>query len=432
VSSAFRALRTRNYRLWVSGTLVSNVGTWMQRTAQDWLVLVVLTDHSGLAVGLTTGLQFTPLLLFSVHAGVLADRLPKRQLLYFTQTAMGSSSLFIGILVVIDKVQLWEVFLSALILGLASSVDNPARQAFISEIVPPKDVISAVSLNSASMNLARLVGPGVAGVIIAAYGTGPAFLINAASFGATLISLACMSKSGLRKGKPAPARRGQVREGLRYAYHRPDLMLVLSLAGVVCTFGMNFQMTNAMMATGAFHRGASQYGLLGTMLGVGALSGALIGARRERPRLYLLVGASLAFGAVLTAAALSPSYLLYAILLIFVGLSSMTLLNSCNTAVQLSAPPMMRGRMIALYVAVRQGTAPIGAPFVGWLGGQFGVRWSVLVGGIASLVAGALCLVLVARMPRIRAEFAEAIKHSLPAPAPPPAQLADEEPSVAL
>jgi MFS family permease len=403
-------LRRRNYRLWVSGTIVSNTGTWMQRTAQDWLVLTVLTHHSGLAAGITTGLQFAPLLLLSAHAGVLADRLPKRAVLMCTQTVMGLSALTLGLLVVTDAVKLWEVFVCAFGLGLAAAFDNPARQAFASEVVPRQDVTSAISMNSASMNIARLVGPGVAGVLIADFGTGPAFLLNAASFVAVLAALIRMRPAEMFISERLPRGRGQVLEGLRYVRSRPDLLLVFFIAGLVGTFGLNFQITNALMATGAFHVGAREYGLLGSVMAIGSLSAALLAGSRDRPRLRLLLSAGLAFGVCLTVAGLMPTFVLYAVMLIPVGLCSITLMNSCNTAVQMSTPQHLRGRVIALYVIVFQGTTPIGAPIVGWLGSEFGARWSVLVGGIAALLAVLVSMAVLARRPAIGAGFAAALR----------------------
>lgn len=428
MTSAFRALRTRNYRLWVSGTVLSNTGTWMQRTAQDWLVLTVLTHHSGLAAGITTGLQFAPLLLFSAHAGVLADRFPKRRVLMCTQTVMGLSALTLGLLVVTGAVELWEVFVCAFGLGLAAAFDNPARQAFASEVVARQDVTSAIGMNSASMNIARLIGPGVAGVLIADFGTGPAFLINAGSFVAVLTALIRMRPAEMFLSERLPRGRGQVREGVRYLRSRPDLLLIFFIAGMVGTFGLNFQITNALMATGAFHRGAREYGLLGSVMAIGSLSAALLAGRRERPRLRLLIFAGLAFGTCMTAGALMPSYPLYAVMLVPIGLCSITLMNSCNTAVQMSTPRHMRGRVIALYVIVFQGTTPLGAPIVGWLGSTFGARWSVLVGGFAALLAIGVAMAVLARRPAIGAGFAAALREESDGDADRGGAVAEREP----
>lgn len=410
MTSRFRALNSPNYRLWIFGKLVSDLGTWMQRTAQDWLVLVDLTHHSGLAVGITSALQYLPLLLFSAHAGVIADRLPKRRVLAVTQTTMGLSALALGVLVVTGTARLWSVFLCAFVLGLGSALDNPTRLALISEIVPRSAVLSAVGMNSTSANVARLIGPGLTGLVIARWGTGPAFLANGASFGAALLALGLMNAAKMRPAPPLPRRPGQVREGLAYVRGRPDLMLAFALTAVVATFGLNYQLTNALMATGAFHRGPEAYGLLGSMIAVGSLSGALTGARRERPRLGLLVLATLGFGMIVTVSAMAPSYVVFAALLIPTGFASITFLNSANGSVQMSTPPEFRSRVLALYIAIRQGTTPVGAPLVGWMGTAFGARSSVLVGGVTALAAGAAALFVFKAVPALNEGYVAAIR----------------------
>lgn len=392
------------------GKLVSDLGTWMQRSAQDWLVLVVLTHHSGLAVGVTSALQFLPMLLLSAHAGVLADRWPKRRVLALTQSTMGVAALALGLLVVTHTAQLWSVFACAALLGLGAAFDNPTRQALISELVPRADVLSAIGMNSTTANLTRLVGPGLAGLVIARWGTGPAFLGNAGSFLAALLALALMDGALIRTVPRPPAARGQVREGMAYVARRPDLLLVFGLTAVVATFGLNYQLTNALMTTGAFHHGPEAYGLLGSMIAVGSLSGALTGASRERPRLSLLIGATLAFGAVVTVSAAAPSYTLFAILLVPTGFASITFLNSANGSVQMSTLPHMRSRVLALYVAIRQGTTPIGAPLVGWMGSALGARSSVLVGGVAALAAGVGAIVLLRAAPQLHHGYRAAIR----------------------
>lgn len=408
-ASGFRSLREPNFRCWIAGKVVSDLGTWMQRIAQDWLVLVDLTHHSGLAVGVTSALQYLPILLLSAHAGVLADRWPKRRALAITQTSMGLAALAMGVLAVTHTAQLWDVFLCATVLGLGSAFDQPIRQALISELVPLEDVLSAVSMNSTSANLARLIGPGVTGLVIAAWGTGPAFLINAASFIAALVALVLMDPATMRPAPPLPRAKGQVCDGLVYVMGRPDLLLVFGLTALVATFGLNYQLTNALMATGAFHRGPEAYGLLGSMIAVGSLSGTLRGASRRRPRLSLLIGSAIGFGIVVTASALAPTYLLFAVLLVPTGFASITFLNSANGSVQMSTLPHMRSRVLALYVAIRQGTTPVGAPIVGWLGAAGGARSSVLCGGIVSLLAGIAAIILIRTRPALEAGYATAI-----------------------
>lgn len=401
MSAMFRALENPNYRIWASGAIVSNIGTWMQRVAQDWLVLTVLTDHSGAAVGLTTGLQFLPMLLFGPYGGVLADRYRKRIILMWTQLAMASTGLAIGLLVVTGTAQLWHAYVAAFCLGVASAVDAPARQAFVSELVGQENISNAVALNSASFNTARLTGPAIAGVLIAWVGTGPVFLLNAASFAAVLVSL-----FRIRITQPTPVAKGernkhQVVEGIRYVRRRPDLMLIMVLVGVLGAFGMNFPVINSLMATTEFRMGPGEFGLLGSIMAVGTLAGALLAARRSRPRLRFLLGGALGLGVFTILGSVAPSFWAYAALLIPVGLASITFLNSCNTSIQLSVEPQFRGRVLALYLAILQGGTALGSPLVGWIGSQFGARWSVAAGGIVVLLAGVAAVIAVTRRNRL-------------------------------
>lgn len=401
MSAMFRALENPNYRIWASGAIVSNIGTWMQRVAQDWLVLTVLTDHSGAAVGLTTGLQFLPMLLFGPYGGVLADRYRKRIILMWTQLAMASTGLAIGLLVVTGTAQLWHAYVAAFCLGVASAVDAPARQAFVSELVGQENISNAVALNSASFNTARLTGPAIAGVLIAWVGTGPVFLLNAASFAAVLVSL-----FRIRITQPTPVAKGernkhQVVEGIRYVRRRPDLMLIMVLVGVLGAFGMNFPVINSLMATTEFRMGPGEFGLLGSIMAVGTLAGALLAARRSRPRLRFLLGGALGLGVFTILGSVAPSFWSYAALLIPVGLASITFLNSCNTSIQLSVEPQFRGRVLALYLAILQGGTALGSPLVGWIGSQFGARWSVAAGGIVVLLAGVAAVIAVTRRNRL-------------------------------
>lgn len=402
MNSMFSALKVFNYRLWVSGALVSNIGTWMQRVAQDWLVLTILTQHSGTAAGITTGLQFLPIIFLGPFAGVVGDRVNKRKLLLCTQTAMGLCALLLGLLVVTHTVELWHVYVLAFLLGVASAFDAPSRQAFVSEVVGKGDVPNAVALNSASFNLARLAGPGVAGLVIAAFGTGPAFLINAASFAAVIISLWRMRVSELQPAVRVPKAKGQIREGFAYIRQRPDLMMIMALVFMVGTFGMNFQITNALMATTVFHLGPGEYGLLGSVMAIGTLAAALMAARRKRTRMLYIVGGSVAFGVTMVIAAFMPSYALYAVALIPVGIASLTFLNACNTTVQLTTDSAMRGRVLAVYMMVMQGGTPIGAPLVGWIATQYGARWSLWIGAVVAIVSGLVALILMNRRNNVR------------------------------
>jgi MFS family permease len=397
MSAMFRALENRNYRIWAAGALVSNVGTWMQRVAQDWLVLTVLTNHSGAAVGITTSLQFLPMLLLGPYGGVLADRYRKRVILLWTQVAMGLTGLVLGLLVVTGTAQLWHAYLAALCLGIAGAIDAPSRQAFVSELVGQDNISNAVALNSASFNTARLTGPAVAGLLIAWVGTGPVFLINAASFAAVIISLFRIHTPEL--APPAKADRGkhQVAEGVRYVRQRPDLVLIMVLVGILGAFGMNFPIINALMATVEFGMGPGEFGLLGSIMAVGTLAGALLAARRAGPRLRFLLGGALGLGVFTLLGSVSPSFWLYAVVLIPVGLASITFLNSCNTSIQLSVEPQFRGRVLALYLAVLQGGTAVGAPLMGWIGSEFGARWSVAAGGAVVLVTALFAVTMVSR-----------------------------------
>ena len=402
MNAMFRALKVFNYRLWVTGALVSNIGTWMQRVAQDWLVLTVLTHNSGTAAGITTGLQFLPIVFLGPFAGLLGDRVNKRKLLLCTQTAMGLCALLLGLLVVTHSVELWHVYVLALLLGVASAFDAPSRQAFVSEVVAKADVPNAVALNSASFNLARLAGPGVAGLVIAAFGTGPAFLINAASFAAVIVSLWRMRVSELQPSVRVPRAKGQIREGFSYIRQRPDLMMIMVLVFMIGTFGMNFQITNALMATTIFHLGPGEYGLLGSVMAVGTLAAALLAARRKNMRMAYIVGGALAFGVTVAIAAFMPSYALYALALIPVGLASLTFMNACNTTVQLTTDSAMRGRVLAVYMAVLQGGTPIGAPLVGWIATEFGARWSLGIGAVVAIASALIALVMMNRRNHVR------------------------------
>lgn len=382
MSPTFASLSIRNYRIYALGAIISNIGTWMGRVAQDWVVLTELTDHSASALGIVTGLQFLPMLLLAPWTGAVTDRYPKRLLLLVTQAVLCLSALAGGLLVITDTAQLWHFYLLALVTGIATAFDNPARQTFVSEMVPMERLSNAVALNSASFNLGRLIGPAVAGLVIAGIGSGPALLVNSLTFVAVIIALLSMRASELT---PAPrlTGRGSALEGLRYVRGRPDIVLVLVLIFVLGTFGMNFQITIALMATKVFGRGAEDYGLLGSIMAIGSLSAALMAARRSQPRLRVLLTALVGFTFAAAAAALAPNYIVFAITLAACGLTSLTVMTTANAMVQMRTDPMMRGRVMALYMAIFFGGTPLGAPIIGWIGDVLGPRWTIGVGAIA-------------------------------------------------
>ncbi|WP_129339362.1 MFS transporter [Cellulomonas endophytica] len=386
MSKTFSSLRYRNYRLWFAGALVANVGTWMQRVAQDWLVLTVLTQDSGLAVGITTALQFGPTLLLSPVAGVLADRLDRRRLLAATQVAQGLLALGLGLLVLGGHAQLWHVYVFAGLLGCVSAIDAPVRQTFVAELVPESGLANAVGLNSASFNAARLIGPGAAGLLIAAIGTGWVFVLNSVTFAATLVALAAMRGDELRRMPVAARRPGQIREGVAYVRGRTDILLIMVVVGVVSTFGLNFQLTSAMMARTEFGRGAQDYGIAGSVLAVGSLTGALLAARRDRPRVRLVIGSAFAFGVSSALMALMPTWETYVATGVLVGLSSLTMMTAANSTIQMSTDPAVRGRVMALYMMVFLGATPVGSPLVGWVGEHLGARWAVGIGALSAVV----------------------------------------------
>jgi MFS family permease len=393
VSQTFASLRYANYRIWFAGALLANIGTWMQRVAQDWLVLTVLSDESGVAVGVTTALQFAPVLFLSAWAGMLADRVDRRKLLIATQVAQGVLAAGLGVLVLSGHAELWHVYVFAGLLGCVSAVDAPARQTFVADMVPAERLPNAVGLNSASFNAARMIGPGLAGLLIAWVGTGWVFVINALTFIATIVALSRMRVDELQPVPHATRGRGQIREGIAYVRGRSDILVVMAVVSVVSTFGLNFQLTSAMMARTVFDRGPQEYGILGSVLAIGSLGGAILAARRERPRVRLVIGSAAAFGVATGVMALMPTYLTYMLACIPVGLASLTMLTAANATIQISTDPAVRGRVMSLYLMVFLGATPIGSPIVGWIAETFGARWAIGVGSISALlVAGAAAL----------------------------------------
>ncbi|MGA5039401.1 MFS transporter [Streptomyces capoamus] len=399
-SSMFSSLRIRNYRLFFLGQVVSNTGTWMQRIAQDWLVLS-LTGSSA-AVGITTALQFLPMLLFGLYGGVLVDRLPKRPTLLVTQSAMAVTGLALAALTLSGEVRVWHVYVAAFAVGLATVVDNPARQSFVSEMVGPAQLQNAVSLNSANFQSARLVGPAVAGLMITGVGTGWAFLANGLSFAAPITGLLLMRARELHVVERAPRGKGQLREGLRYVAGRPELIWPIVLVGFIGTFGFNFPVWLSAYADDVFHAGAGAYSLFNTLMAVGSLVGALLAARRGTARLRLLIAAALAFGTLETVAAAAPSYWLFALLMVPIGMFGLTVNVTANTAVQMATDPAMRGRVMALFMMVFMGGTPLGAPVVGWITDTYGARIGFAAGGVISAAAAAAIGLVLARIGGLR------------------------------
>ncbi|MFJ4339501.1 MFS transporter [Streptomyces sp. NPDC088915] len=392
----FSSLRIRNYRLFFTGAIVSNTGTWMARITQDWLVLSL--TGSAAAVGVTTALQFLPMLLFGLYGGVVADRYPKRQLLLVSQAALGLCGVALAALTLSGHVQVWHVYLIAFLLGMVTVVDNPARQSFVSEMVGPEQLRNAVSLNSANFQSARLVGPAVAGVLIAGVGSGWAFLLNGLSFVAPIVSLSLMRTGELHKVERVPRGKGQLREGLRYVAGRPDLVWPIVLVGFIGTFGFNFPIWLTAFADGVFHVGAGTYGFLNTLMAAGSLVGALAAARRGSTRLRMLVIAAGVFGVLEVVAALSPAFWLFALLLVPIGMIGLTVNVTANSAVQMATDPAMRGRVMSLYMMVFAGGTPIGAPLLGWVTDVHGARVGFAVGGLISLAAAVVVGLVLARV----------------------------------
>ena len=390
MTPTFLALEVRNYRIYAMGTLVSNTGTWMQRVAQDWLVLQL--THSGSSLGITTGLQFLPFLILTPFAGVIADRYSKRRLLAFTQASLAISAGLLGLLAVTGLAQPWHVYVLAFVFGCGTSFDTPARQSFVVEMVGRDQLANAVGLNSASFNVGRIVGPALAGFMIAALGsgveaTGVAILINAVSYLAVIYSLRLMDPDALWTPAPVAKAKGAVRDGFRYVRARPDLVFVFIVAFFAGTFGMNFQMTSALMATGVFHKGAGEYGILGTFMAIGSLTGALLAARRASARRLVLVLATASFGIAEIAAGLMPQYWMFAAWLPVMGICAITMMNALQTTVQMTVDSHMRGRIMALYMMILMGGTPVGAPLIGWVGETFGARWTLIIGGGVTLLA---------------------------------------------
>ena len=404
MSSTFRSLRVRNYRLFAGGQIVSLTGTWGQRVAQSWLVLE-LSDNSGVALGIATALQFLPVLLFGLYGGVLADRYDKRRLLIGAQAAMGILALILAVLDLTGAVQLWHVYALAFGLGVASVVDTPTRQAFVSEMVGPDDLPNAVSLNSATFNSARIVGPAVAGIAIAAVGTGWVFAANALSYVAVLAGLHAIRTAELFPSQRLARAKGQLREGLAYVRSRPDLLIPMVLVFMVGTFGLNFEITLALVVKGVFELDAGAYGLLSAFFAAGSLIGALGSARRQGPpRQRTLFVAAITLGVLIVVVGLAPTFPVMAVLLVPTGIAALTFTTTTNAYLQLGSAPQVRGRVMALYILVFLGGKPVGGPLIGAVAEAFGPRSSLIVGGVVTTLSALVAVAVMTRVSALRLE----------------------------
>ena len=390
MSATFASMRYVNYRYWFVASLIASTGAWLQRVAQDWYVLTVLTDHDSGQVGIVTALQFLPIILFSASAGVLADRIPGRRLLQCTQAGVGLVSLVMGVVVLTGTGELWHQYILAFVSGTISAVDTPARQAFVGELVPPDKMANAVALNATAFHAARLIGPASAGLFIDWWGVGPVFLIDAGMFAAPIIALFLMRADRLYQRTLIPRARGQLREGIAYVRGRTDICIILVTIFVVSALGMNFQLTSALMATTVFGKSAGSFGVLSTFMALGSILGSTAVARRS-PRLRAILMGAAFYGTAEILLGLSPSYWWFAVLAVPTGYGMLTMNTSANALMQTRTDPDKRGRIMALYSLVYLGATPIGSPIIGRIGALFGARWAILVGGIASLSIAVAC-----------------------------------------
>ena len=379
----WRSFRHRNYRILFPANTVSNIGSWAQRIAQDWLVLE-LTNNNGTYLGLVTAVQFAPVLFFSLHGGKFADRFNKRKVLILTNVIGGAASLALGILVMTNLIALWHVFVLAAVLGISTAIDAPVRQAFTTEVVGQSDLPNAVSLNSANFNAGRLIGPAISGGLIAAFGTGPSFIVNGLSYFFVIAALLNLNEKAFFN-LDRPKSDGSIREGIAYAKARPDIYVVMLMVFFLATFGLNFQIFNALMATQEFGLGPASFGLMGTFIAIGSLSGAIGSARLERFRnTKFVIKGGVAFSISIMALSIIPSYTLYILWLPICGLTALTTLVSANSIVQTSTDPAIRGRVMGLYLLIFMGGTPFGSPLIGTATELLGIRPTIaLCGGIA-------------------------------------------------
>jgi MFS family permease len=396
----FRSMSVRNYRLYFAGQLISTTGTWMQSIAQAWLVLQI--TGSGVALGVTVALQFTPVLLVGAWGGLVADRVDKRRLLVGTQAAAGVLALVLGSVTALGVVQLWMIYVLALGLGAVNALDNPARRAFVVEMVGAEHVSNAVSLSSAMFMAARVIGPAIAGLVIAGFGVSWCFFANGVSYSAAVIAFLAMRENEFFSVEPVPKRKGQLREGLRYAWSTPALRLVLVLTAVIGTLAFNFQVVLPLLAKQTFSGGADTLGVLYASMSIGSVIGALVSAHEARATRRFVLGAALAFGAALVGAALAPTFALELLVLVPVGAAGIAFTAMANGVLQTETAPEMRGRVAALFTVAFLGSTPIGGPIIGWVSEQLGPRAGLWVGGIATLAVTVAAVAAIRRHREIR------------------------------
>ena len=427
MSTMFRSLSSYNYRVWFIGALVSNAGQWMQSTAQNWVVLTVLTDNDAGAVGITMALQFAPPLLLVAVTGWVADRFDRRKLLLLTQSTLALLGVAIGVLLLTGVMTLPLMYVFAGALGVVAAFDNPARQAFVSDLVAHENMSNAVALNSASFNMARLVGPALAGIMIVAVGTGWVFLINAATFIAMITALLMIRARELTP-RAVATEKNRLSEGFRYVAGRSDLLMVFGMVFIIGAFGMNFPILASTMAL-EFGQGADGFGLLNSALAIGSLAGALLSARRTEARIRVIIWSTGLFAVTALVSAFMPNYWLYAATLMFTGLATVTMFTTANGVVQTTTAPALRGRVLALYLAVVMGGTPVGAPIVGWVAAQWGPRVAILVGAVAAAIAfcgGMLWLSSTGRLTRVEGRrFVLAVEGTRPLPIITPEEFSD-------
>jgi MFS family permease len=402
VKLVFRSLQVVNYRMWFAGALVSNIGFWMQRTAQDWIVLTELTDHDAAAVGLTMGLQMLPLVLLVPVSGLIADRVNRRNLLFFTNITMALLAIGLGTIVVTGVVQLWHVYAFAFAGGCVAAIENPAKQSFVSELVSEEHLSNAVSLNQASFQTARVIGPSIAAGLVLLVGPGWVFMLNALTFLGILVAIMRLRVHELRVADRLAKGRGAIRAGFQYVWRRPDLIVLMVIVFIIGTFGMNFPIFASTMTTVEFDLGVGQYGILLSALAVGSVAGALLAARRETPRMPVAAIAAGLFGLAMAAASVMPSYWMFAVTLVAAGLALQSVMVTANSLVQLGTEPAMRGRVMALYMTIFVGGTPVGGPLMGWIANTFGPRVAVGVGAGAALVAALIGLAFYLRTNDVR------------------------------